>query len=286
MSVRNGPGAISLTRTPQLAHSFAITSVSAWSAAFDEQYRPRPGAGTERAGRDHVDDHAAAVGRACARRSATRATSARACWSRTSSGTARGSTRRAACPATSPRCSRRCRRGRTRRRPRRRARRSGRCARRGSRRRARAARAPRSPRAAASQFSTLRLATTTSAPAPAKPERDGLAEPAPAAGDDRGLAGEVEEIPLATCAGPYAARRDRRPPLLPPAARGPRLRGRRSDRAADGQLRLPRRRPRDRRSGRDRSRLRRARARRHHRRRRPAPHRRARHALPPRSRGR
>src|SRR4029077_6150037 len=45
MSVRNGPGAISLTRTPQPAHSFAITSVSACNAAFDEQYRPRPAPG-------------------------------------------------------------------------------------------------------------------------------------------------------------------------------------------------------------------------------------------------
>src|ERR1700722_2362637 len=45
MSVRNGPGAISFTRTPQLAHSLAITSVSAWSAAFDEQYNPSPAPG-------------------------------------------------------------------------------------------------------------------------------------------------------------------------------------------------------------------------------------------------
>ncbi len=45
MSVMNGPGAISLTRTPQLAHSFAMTSVRACSAAFDEQYKPSPGPG-------------------------------------------------------------------------------------------------------------------------------------------------------------------------------------------------------------------------------------------------
>ena len=38
---------------------------------------------------------------------------------------------------------------------------------------------------------------------------------------------------------------DARSLVLPPAARGPRLRDRRSDRAADGQLRVPRRRPRD-----------------------------------------
>ena len=37
MSVRNGPGAMALTRTPRGAHSLAITRVSDHSAALPEQ---------------------------------------------------------------------------------------------------------------------------------------------------------------------------------------------------------------------------------------------------------
>ena len=72
------------------------------------------------------------------------------------------------------------------------------------------------------------------------------------------------------------------PPLLPPAAGRPRLRPLGSDRPPDGELRVPRRRPRDRRGRGDRPGLRHPGPARHPRRRRHAAHRRPRHALPPR----